>query len=82
MEVIWIIIVVYMISMVSIGIYASRKQVKGAEDYLLAGRRLGPVMFAGTLAATEIGGGSSVGVAAKAYGDWGLSAGGLALAPT
>ena len=32
-------------------------------------------MTAGTLAATEIGGGSTVGVAAKAYGSWGLSAG-------
>ncbi|MDU5734009.1 MAG: sodium:solute symporter family protein, partial [Veillonella sp.] len=33
------------------------------------------LMTAGTLAATEIGGGSTVGVAAKAYGSWGLSAG-------
>lgn len=72
---IWAIIIVYMLSMVGIGIYAGRKQVKGAEDYLLAGRRLGPIMFAGTLAATEIGGGSTIGVAAKAYGNWGLSAG-------
>lgn len=75
MEVIWFMIALYMVSMIGIGIYAARKEVKGANDYLLAGRRLGPVMFAGTLAATEIGGGSSVGVAAKAYGSWGLSAG-------
>lgn len=75
MEIIWIIMAVYMTSMIGIGLYASHKEVKGANDYLLAGRRLGPIMFAGTLAATEIGGGSSVGVAAKAYGSWGLSAG-------
>ena len=75
MFIIWIIMAIYMGTLISIGIYASKKHVKGAEDYLLAGRRLGPIMLAGTLAATEIGGGSSVGVAAKAYGDWGLSAG-------
>ncbi|MTH47047.1 sodium:solute symporter family protein [Intestinirhabdus alba] len=71
---IYIIIVIYMISMIGIGLYAKTK-IKNVEDYHLAGRRLGPVMLAGTLAATEIGGGSSVGVAAKAYGAWGLSAG-------
>lgn len=75
MIIIWIIMFIYMGTMIGIGIYASKKHVKGAEDYLLAGRRLGPIMMAGTLAATEIGGGSSVGVAAKAYGSWGLSAG-------
>lgn len=75
MYIIWIIMIIYMATMMGIGIYSSRKNVKGAEDYLLAGRRLGPILMAGTLAATEIGGGSSVGVAAKAYGSWGLSAG-------
>lgn len=75
MIIIWIIMFIYMGTMIGIGIYASKKHVKDAEDYLLAGRRLGPIMMAGTLAATEIGGGSSVGVAAKAYGSWGLSAG-------
>lgn len=75
MTIIWIIMAIYMVTMIGIGLYASNKHVKGAEDYLLAGRKLGPIMMAGTLAATEIGGGSSVGVAAKAYGSWGLSAG-------
>lgn len=72
--IIYFIIVIYMLVMVGIGFYA-RSKIKNSEDYHLAGRRLGPVMLAGTLAATEIGGGSSVGVAAKAYGAWGLSAG-------
>lgn len=74
MTVIAIIMVVYMLAMIGIGVY-SRSRIKDANDYHLAGRRLGVIMMAGTLAATEIGGGSSVGVASKAYGDWGLSAG-------
>ncbi|MFC4801247.1 sodium/solute symporter [Neobacillus sp. GCM10023253] len=74
MGIIWTIVIVYMAAMIGIGLYAKTK-VKDSNDYHLAGRRLGPIMLAGTLAATEIGGGSSVGVASKAYGDWGLSAG-------
>lgn len=41
---------------------------------MVAGRNLGPFLMAGTLAATEIGGGSSLGVVEKAYGQWGLGA--------
>jgi SSS family solute:Na+ symporter len=74
MNIVVIIMVIYMAAMIGIGIYA-RSKIKNTEDYHLAGRRLGVLMTAGTLAATEIGGGSSVGVASKAYGDWGLSAG-------
>lgn len=74
MGTIWGIIIVYMLIMLGIGFY-SKTKVKDSTDYHLAGRRLGPIMVAGTLAATEIGGGSSVGVASKAYGEWGLSAG-------
>ncbi|MER5391850.1 hypothetical protein [Saccharopolyspora sp. NPDC002686] len=74
MNLIVIIVAVYLAAMIGIGLYAKR-QVKSSTDYHLAGRRLGVTMMAGTLAATEIGGGSSVGVASKAYGDWGLSAG-------
>ncbi|MGN7397361.1 sodium:solute symporter family protein [Peribacillus frigoritolerans] len=74
MGIIWTIIIVYMAAMIGIGLYAKTK-IKDSNDYHLAGRRLGPIMLAGTLAATEIGGGSSIGVASKAYGEWGLSAG-------
>jgi solute:Na+ symporter, SSS family len=74
MGTIWTIIIIYMAVMIGIGIY-SKTKIKDSNDYHLAGRRLGPIMLAGTLAATEIGGGSSVGVASKAYGEWGLSAG-------
>ncbi len=67
------IVVIYLGAMLFIGWLASRR-IKSNEDFMVAGRRLGPVMMAGTLAATEVGGGSSLGVAEKAYGAWGLSA--------
>lgn len=67
------IVIAYLLFLVGIGYYSSRK-VSNSEDFLVAGRRLGPFLIAGTLAATEIGGGSSLGVVEKAYGDWGLSA--------
>lgn len=67
-----VIVVVYMIAMLAIGYYSSTK-VKSNTDFMVAGRRLGPLLMAGTLAATEIGGGSSLGVVANSYGKWGLS---------
>jgi len=75
------IVFVYLAGMLMIGWLASRR-IKANEDFLVAGRRLGPVMMAGTLAATEAGGGSSMGVAEKAYGEWGMSAGWYVLAMT
>lgn len=70
-----IIIILYMTIIMGVAVVSSKRKVKNSKDFLLAGRSLGPFALAGTLAATEIGGGSTVGVAAKAYGDWGLSAG-------
>jgi len=67
------IVVIYLGLMLYIGYYSSKK-ISSNEDFMVAGRRLGPFLMAGTLAATEIGGGSSLGVVEKAYGDWGLSA--------
>ncbi|HJO91838.1 MAG TPA: sodium:solute symporter family protein [Victivallales bacterium] len=63
----------YFCVLLLIGWLASRK-IKSNEDFLVAGRRLGPFLLAGTLAATEIGGGSSLGVVEKAYGNWGMGA--------
>ncbi len=74
MTIIWGIFIFYMIANLAIGFY-SQSKISNSSDYLLAGRRIGLWLTAGTLAATEIGGGSTVGVAAKAYGNWGLSAG-------
>ncbi|MDD7464069.1 MAG: sodium:solute symporter family protein [Anaerococcus sp.] len=67
------IVVLYMLFMLFIGRYSSKK-ISSNEDFMLAGRRLGPILMAGTLAATEIGGGSSLGVVEKAFGDWGIDA--------
>nr|WP_272508952.1 sodium:solute symporter family protein [Clostridium ganghwense] len=67
------IVIIYLGIMLFIGWYSSKK-IDNNEDFMVAGRRLGPIMMAGTLAATEIGGGSSLGVVEKAYGDWGMSA--------
>ena len=66
-----------MIAMLAVGYYASKK-IKTTTDFMVAGRRMGPILMAGTLAATEIGGGSSLGVVEKASSlgssQWGLSA--------
>ena len=70
----WI-VVAYMAVMIIIALVVSLKKVKSSEDFHLAGRSLGPLMMAGTLAAAEIGGGSTVGVAQRAFSTWGLSAG-------
>lgn len=71
---IWIMLILYMFFNLAIGVY-SKKKIKNSSDYLLAGRKIGMWLTAGTLAATEIGGGSTVGVASKAYGSLGMSAG-------
>ena len=71
--VVFSIVFIYLGIMLFIGWYSSKK-IESNEDFMVAGRRLGPIMMAGTLAATELGGGSSLGVVEKAYGDWGMSA--------
>jgi SSS family solute:Na+ symporter len=76
-----IIVVVYLIGMLSIGYFTNKFLIKGSEDYLVAGRRLGVLFVAASLAANNVGGGSSVGVAQRAFGDqWGMSAGWYVLA--
>jgi len=67
-----IIVICYLVGMVLIGIYASKK-VKDDTDFLVAGRSMGPILLAGGLAATELGGGTSIGIVEKAYGEWGMS---------
>lgn len=72
-----IIVVLYMLGMLGIG-YWSSKRISSSTDFMVAGRSMGPILMAGTLAATEIGGGSSLGVVEKASNlgksQWGLSA--------
>lgn len=59
-------IIVYIIGMLFIGAWASKK-VKGMNDFLVAGRRLPLWMATATLLATWFGAGSSMGVAANVY---------------
>ncbi|HOJ82306.1 MAG TPA: sodium:solute symporter family protein [Acetomicrobium flavidum] len=72
-----IIVAIYMLGMLWIGFWSS-KMISSSTDFMVAGRRMGPILMAGTLAATEIGGGSSLGVVEKASNlgaaKWGLSA--------
>ena len=68
-----IIVIVYLLFMLWIGWYSSTK-ISTNTDFMVAGRRLGPLLMAGTLAATEIGGGSSLGVVQNGMSGFGLSA--------
>jgi SSS family solute:Na+ symporter len=68
-----VIVVCYLLVMMGVG-YAASKRVSSSTDFALAGRKLGPWLLAGTLAATNIGGGTSLGITEKAFGQWGFSA--------
>ena len=57
---------IYLVCMVTIGLYASRK-VGTAEDFIVAGKRLSLPLCTGTLAATWFGGGICIGAASAAY---------------
>lgn len=69
-----IIVAIYMIGMLSVGYLTNKYVIKDSIDYMLAGRRMGLFMVACSLSANNIGGGSTTGVAAKAFAGWGLSA--------
>ena len=65
------IIVLYLIAMVAVGLIAARRA-RSAEDYRVAGRRLGLVFYTGTMAAVVLGGASTVGGIALGH-TYGLS---------
>ena len=69
-----IIVIGYLIGMLFVGYIVGKIKIKGAEDYMLAGRRMGVFMVAFSLSANNIGGGSTTGLAQKAFGAWGMSA--------
>ncbi|NPV69385.1 MAG: sodium:solute symporter family protein [Firmicutes bacterium] len=66
--------------MIAVGWYTNKRMIKNSTDYLLAGRALPAILVAASLSANNVGGGSSVGVASRAFGPWGLSAGWYVLA--
>lgn len=69
-----IIVCAYLIGMLVIGYVVGKLKIKDADDYMLAGRRMGLFMVAFSLSANNIGGGSTTGLAGKAYTTWGMSA--------
>lgn len=69
-----IIVVIYLACMLGVGWYTNKYLIKNSTDYMLAGRSLGVIMLACSLSANNIGGGSTVGLAGKAFGNWGMSA--------
>lgn len=73
-----VIILLYMVATVCLGLFVSaRKKAKAGkqsnEDFLMAGKSLGPVVLAGTLFAANTGGASTTGVATNVLNQ-GLSA--------
>jgi len=67
-----LIVAIYLLAMLFIGWYSSTR-ITSNSDFMVAGRRLGPFLMAGTLAATEIGGGSSLGVVQNGMSGYGIS---------
>ncbi len=60
------IIVVYLIAMLAFGFWG-KTRTKDSADFLVAGRRLGPVLYTGTMAAVVLGGASTVGGVGLGY---------------
>jgi SSS family solute:Na+ symporter len=61
-----IVILLYVAAMLALGWYGMRRA-KTREDYLVAGRNLGPVFYTGTMAATVLGGASTIGSVRLGY---------------
>lgn len=66
-----VIIVVYLLAMLAFGFWG-KTRTKDSADFLVAGRRLGPTLYTGTMAAVVLGGASTVGGVGLGY-KWGLS---------
>ncbi|MGY0486415.1 sodium:solute symporter [Streptomyces sp. WG-D5] len=71
MAVDYIVIVVYLAGMLAMGWWGMRRA-KSKSDFLVAGRRLGPAMYSGTMAAVVLGGASTIGGVGLGY-QYGLS---------
>ncbi|MFP1627025.1 sodium:solute symporter [Streptomyces sp. 5K101] len=71
MAVDYTVIVLYLASMLAMGWWGMRRA-KSKSDFLVAGRRLGPWMYSGTMAAIVLGGASTIGGVGLGY-KYGLS---------
>jgi SSS family solute:Na+ symporter len=65
------IVVVYLVAMLGFG-WWGKSRTRNASDYLVAGRRLGPLLYTGTMAAVVLGGASTVGGVGLGY-QYGIS---------
>ena len=65
------IVVVYLLAMLAFGFWG-KSRTKDSADFLVAGRRLGPAFYTGTMAAVVLGGASTVGGVGLGY-KWGIS---------
>lgn len=65
------IIVIYLAAMLAFGFWG-KSRTKDSADFLVAGRRLGPALYTGTMAAVVLGGASTVGGVGLGY-KWGIS---------
>ncbi|MQA02524.1 MAG: sodium:solute symporter [Streptosporangiales bacterium] len=61
-----IVIIAYFVVIAGAGYWGLRRA-RSAEDFLVAGRRLGPVMYVGTLSAVVLGGASTIGGVGLGY---------------
>ena len=68
------IVVVYLIAMLGVGWWTNKKLIKTSTDYMLGGRSIPMILVACSLAANNIGGGSTNGLVNRAFGAWGASA--------
>src|SRR3984957_3637216 len=66
-----LIVAAYMIGIVAVGFWARRK-ITSQEEFLVAGRSVGPLLYSGTLAAIVLGGASTVGGVKLGY-QYGIS---------
>lgn len=64
----------YLVGMLGVGWWTNKKLIKTSTDYMLGGRAIPMIIVACSLAANNIGGGSTVGMANRAFGSWGVSA--------
>ena len=71
MAVDYTVIVVYLAGMLAMGWWGMRRA-RSKSEFLVAGRRLGPVMYSGTMAAIVLGGASTIGGVGLGY-KYGLS---------
>ena len=65
------IVIAYLVAMIAFGFWGKRRATT-ESDFLVAGRRLGPVLYSGTMAAIVLGGASTIGGVGLGY-QYGLS---------